>query len=156
MVLLLCYYLHKLNTGTMKRLYFFALMAAASYGSMLADSPATLGAFFYDDAFSYNVIDEDARTCQVSDWRYTYAKDSVMTIPETAVYNDVTYTVVKVGDKAFNYPPLAKHVVEKIVMPNTITEIGDNAFCSHQMSVAQFEDLREIVWPSNIKKILST
>ena len=90
----------------MKRLYFFALIAAASYGNMLADSPANLGAFFYDDAFSYNVIDENARTCQVSDWRYTYAKDSVMTIPETAVYNDVTYTVVKVGDKAFDYPPL--------------------------------------------------
>ena len=137
----------------MKRLYFFALIAAASYGNMLADSPANLGAFFYDDAFSYNVIDENARTCQVSDWRYTYAKDSVMTIPETAVYNDVTYTVVKVGDKAFDYPPLAKHVVEKIVMPNSITEIGDNAFCSHQMSVVQFEDLSEIVWPSNIKKI---
>lgn len=136
----------------MKRLCFIALLAAA-YGNAFADSPAALGAFFYDDAFSYNVIDENARTCQVTDWRYSYAKDSVMTIPETAVYNDVTYTVVKVGDKAFNYPPLAKHMVEKIVMPNTITEIGNNAFCSHQMSVAQFEDLREIVWSSNIKKI---
>lgn len=136
----------------MKRLCFIALLAAA-YGNAFADTSTTLGAFFYDDAFSYNVIDEKARTCQVTDWRYSYAKDSVMTIPETAVYNDVTYTVVKVGDSAFSYPPLAENGVAKIVMPNTITEIGNNAFCSHQMNVIQFEDVNEIVWSSNLKKI---
>lgn len=142
----------------MRKFFIISILAAASFSCAFAAEPENLGAFFYDNAFSYNVIDESEHTCQVSGWRYTYADHGVMTIPESATYKNVTYTVVKIGENAFTTPAPKTHEVSKVIMPNSIIEIGDNAFRSNRTITSsensfQFYDVKDIVWSSNLKTI---
>lgn len=66
---------------------------------------------------------------------------SVITIPETVVYNDKVYTVVEIGDYSFS-----NNKITKVNLPESIVKIGKYAFygCS---------DLAEINLPEGITNI---
>lgn len=74
----------------------------------------------------YYVLDRANKEASVSnddrDYDSPYSGDIV--IPSTITYNDTTYTVTSIGDKAFH---IAKKL-HSISMPNTITSIGKDAF----------------------------
>ncbi len=73
------------------------------------------------DGVYYN-LDADAKTAEVTsgDSKYT----GKVTIPSTVTYNDVTYSVTKIGNWAFyNCSGLTS-----VTIPNSVTSIGWDAF----------------------------
>lgn len=88
-----------------------------------------LSAFTYThEGYSliYNVIDDDARTCEVvgplNNWSDPIAGDLV--IPTSAKYGAVSYEVVSIGENSFyNCSKLTS-----VDIPNTVTTIKSNAF----------------------------
>lgn len=65
-----------------------------------------------------------------------------ITIPSTITYNNTTYTVTSIGNKAFYYAM----ELNSVTMPNTITSIGEEAFawCHELKSVKLSEALTSI------------
>lgn len=76
---------------------------------------------FKVSGLTYEVLSEEKRTVSIIDAVYGPNE-----IPSVVTWEDVSYTVVAIGDKAFMYH--SDHCVWKI--PETITEIGDSAFMS--------------------------
>ena len=74
---------------------------------------------FKVSGLTYEVLSEEKRTVSIIDAVYGPNE-----IPSVVTWEDVSYTVVAIGDKAFMYH--CGHCVWKI--PETITEIGDSAF----------------------------
>lgn len=87
----------------------------------------------------YNVLSENEKTVELTyaehydagyyQW-YTYyygvtAPSGDLVIPETVQFNDKDYTVIKVGENAFNACDLSS-----VVFPNSIISIGESAFAS--------------------------
>ena len=63
-------------------------------------------------------------------------------IPSTITYNDITYTVTSIGEKAF----YQAQEIDSVTMPNTITSIGEEAFswCHSLKSIKLSESLTSI------------
>ena len=87
----------------------------------------------------YNILSESEKTVELTyaehwdagyyQW-YTYyygvtAPSGDLVIPEKVQYNGEEYTVIKVGDNAFNACNLSS-----VVFPNSILSIGESAFAS--------------------------
>ncbi len=82
----------------------------------------TLWAVDYDaqiDRIYYKFSGTNATVCGVN----IYSPESVV-IPESVIYNDVTYNVKSIGDDAFRN----RTSLKKIVIPNSVTIIGYSAF----------------------------
>ena len=114
-----------IKTSTLRALLLLALfgtaMQAAAYD-------------FVEDGIYYNV-NEDGVTVTVSYKAYwtegiiSYSGDVV--IPSTVTHNGVTYTVTAVGESAFES---SDRTLTSVTLPETITSIGEYAFCTTQMS----------------------
>lgn len=96
----------------------------------------TLAADFEKDGLYYNITSSDEpKTVElVSD--NSYSNLTTVSIPETVVYNDVTYSVTSIGDHAFyNCKKLAT------VTASSIISIGEYAFHScRELTSATFGD----------------
>lgn len=110
---------------------------------------------FKVDGICYNIYSPADMTVEVTSPgdREEYS-NSYYRIPESVVYNGKTYTVVRIGDFAFNDSEL-----KKVKIPNTVKTIGENAFgfCSMEAieipnSVISLGD--GVFWYSNIKRII--
>ncbi len=84
---------------------------------------------FKVDGIYYNILSEEDLTCEVT-YRYYSSSSNAdaytgkVVIPETATYLDTTYSVVAIGEFAFNY---CKGLTQ-VTIPNSVTTIGDGAF----------------------------
>ena len=117
---------------------------------------------FVEDGFSFNVISLDDMTCEIlADESTEYS--GTLNIPSTVIYNNRSFSVVGVGNKAFK----GCEQIEQVVLPETIKSIGTEAFsgCSslsiinipeNVMSIGEYAfevctSLERISIPSNIK-----
>ncbi|MBR2196832.1 MAG: leucine-rich repeat protein [Salinivirgaceae bacterium] len=69
--------------------------------------------------FAYKII--DGTSAEIID--YT-GSDTVIAIPSTFTKNGVEYTVIRIGDNAFN----SYKDMKSLTIPNTVTSIGNKAF----------------------------
>ncbi len=85
---------------------------------------------YQGNTLTYTVIDEDAKTVQVA--TNTGASGDLV-IPETVENEGVTFTVIKIRDRAFTYCT----DITSVTFPNTLTSIGGWAFygCSGISSI---------------------
>ena len=67
-------------------------------------------------------LNRSTKTATVYGAHYRNGPETQVTISETVNIGEI-YTVTKIGESAF-----ANSLVEKVTLPSTITEIGDNAF----------------------------
>ena len=84
---------------------------------------------YAEQTITYSVADQDVKTCitkaAYNNWYPgNTVTDSLLTIPETVVYNDEVYTVVGIGAFSFG----SGNSFTELCLPNTIIEIGDGAF----------------------------
>ena len=96
----------------MKRFHYLLTLAAA----------VLLPAFSYAQEFPYkglNYLLEDGVVCV----GYNSDVEGDIVIPESVLFDGVPYTVSGIGDGAFN-----RSAVSSVVIPNTVTFIGEQAF----------------------------
>ena len=106
------------------------------------------------DHMAFNIVSDDEHTVEVTNlWpaemyadRWIYKADT-LTIPETVVWHDVTYSVKAIGPWTFTFSDVENLVIppsvsviktkafyfagsetKKVVIPSTVTEIEDYAF----------------------------
>lgn len=79
---------------------------------------------FCEDGIYYNVLDDEELTVEVTHngREGTYSGD--ITVPSTVTHNDLTYTVVRVGDMAFS----DCDSLYAVVLPQTISSMGNSVF----------------------------
>lgn len=91
----------------------------------------------------YAVLSEAQHTVELTDG----PREDILIIPQFVIYNNETYTVTRIGDKALS-PGNAnfKRGNVEVVLPASITEIGYKAFAANRK-------LKRINIPSGIKRI---
>ncbi len=95
------------------------------------------------DGINYRVVSPEDRTVELADnTSYTGA----LTIPESFEYSGATITVVGIGENAFYDGVNYNTKLTSVVMPNTVTYIGADAFrrCTTLTSVTFSENLKTI------------
>ena len=114
----------------MKRLTLFICTLICA-NVLIAQTQFTIG------SITYEVI--DSNEVKIYDYSGT---DSVLVIPDTVAYQNVSYTVTKIGDHAF----ASSQSLTTITIPNSVTAIEHDAFygCS---------SLQSISIPSNVSTI---
>ena len=81
----------------------------------------------------YNITSSsEPFTVEVTHNNYETYNFNTIDIPETIVYEGITYSVTGIGEEAFNSSSLAS-----IVIPNSITYIGERAFYMSQLTSVQ-------------------
>lgn len=82
---------------------------------------------------------------QLVEWTKDISWDEVIGIPEIVTYDGKEYTVVSIGDNAF-YNNDGKQRIAKVVFPDTIESIGENAFrfCTRMKSLNLPPNLKEV------------
>ena len=121
----------------------------SSMGAWAADGDTFQASVPNDDdtvLMTFKIISEDGKTCQVGDglkWclptvvyggmdEYNYDEYSTttgtVTIPATVTYNDADYSVVAIGDFAFDgwrtRPYYANNTVSDLILPEGLQTIG--------------------------------
>lgn len=89
---------------------------------LLCTTVATAQEFEVDGIY-YNITDEANKTVEVIKNKEKKNTGSVV-IPESVTYNDATYSVTTIGEKAFG----DCSGLTSITIPNSITSIGDYTF----------------------------
>ena len=112
----------------MKRTLF---ILTALFGLLLSSSPALA----YDcevDGIYYNLNKTD-KTASVTKGIYSGIYSGNIIIPETITYNNTTYSVTSIGDRAFDQCS----GLTSVTIPNSVTTIGEEVFgnCSRLNSV---------------------
>ena len=76
---------------------------------------------------NYNVISFENMTCEVASYfSNSHIKPIYVEIPSTVEYNDKTFTVVKIGEKALS--SLDLKLLQTVLISNTVVVIGNDAF----------------------------
>lgn len=125
-----------LEKGLVRLLLVFAclLSFSQSYGAI----------WFYVDGFTYTVVSEEDRTVEFS--RDTYNEyGSTLEIPSKVEYSGFEFTVISIGKDAFNNQ-LSQRRLKEITLPESIEEIGENAF-------SQCEVLEKVTLNEGLKRI---
>ncbi|MBR1493074.1 MAG: leucine-rich repeat protein, partial [Bacteroidaceae bacterium] len=98
----------------------------------------SLNAFAYDvkiEGIYYNLnkTDKTASVTCYDYWSNSSAYEGDVTAPQEITYNEVTYSVTSIGDKAFH----GCRGLTSVTIPNSVTSIGGSAFrdCSGLTSV---------------------
>ena len=91
---------------------------------LLLCSMAASAQNFEVDGIYYNITSSTNKTVEVKSGTNKYTGDVV--IPESVVYNDVTYSVTSIGTWAFEYCS----GLTSVVIGNSVTSIGREAFYS--------------------------
>lgn len=76
-----------------------------------------------------------------SGWNGSVMPTGALTIPSTVTYNSTTYTVTGIGNSAFS----GCSGLTSVIIPNTVTSIGDNAF--------YYCDITSVTIPSSVTSI---
>ena len=115
----------------------------------------TYGMNYYEQN-NYNSSDGDIEDVYIEQFRKVMNNSNKLVIPAEVTLNGKKYTVTKIGDDAlhaqsgagdtYNLNYYMRETIEEIVLPNTITEIGEMAFCSQ-------EKLKRINIPSTVSSI---
>ena len=107
-----------LKTFILVTICLFCSLSASAYDFIVGD-------------IYYTIISNTDFTVAVTDGYSKYSGN--ITIPGTITYNEKTYSVTSIGDKAF-YDCSG---LTSVTIPNSVTSIGDNAFsdCSSLTSV---------------------
>lgn len=95
------------------------------------------------DGIYYNVF-PNAKYAEVTSGDGYYAGDIV--IPSSIMYEGVTYPVTKIGESAFQSGILFSTGPTSIIIPNSVTEIGNNA-------CAYCKKLTGLIIPNSVTKI---
>jgi len=138
----------------MKYLTFFKLLAlVACLTSALSASAYDFSASYNGVTIYYNITSSTNKTVEVTykeDGYYNYYGGYVgnVTIPSSVYYNGSYYTVTAIGDDAFTQAG----GMTSITLPNTITSIGDWAFCGTEMDTYA-PAITTITIPNSVKTI---
>lgn len=110
---------------------------------------------FEKDGIYYNILSYSDRTVEVTCQRtmsrgslvvdeYASFYSDKVNIPKKVLYNNITYTVVGIGNGAF----YKCSSLTAVAIPNSITSIGDDAFF-------KCDSLHEIFIPSSALRLVS-
>lgn len=103
----------------------------------VAISTSTVAAYdFEENGFYFNKLSENTVELTYKDTRkYGLCyNEQTITVPQTVTHDNQTYTVTRIGDNAFrstfttSNQMLMGDDLEYVILPETITEIGDYAF----------------------------
>ncbi len=87
---------------------------------------------FIADGIAYNILSDADKTVEVTntgDPTNNYPKLTRAVIPATVTYNNIPYTVTRIGDHALYYANnWQQGGLQYVELPKTITEIGQHAF----------------------------
>ncbi len=119
----------------MRKLFTIILLAILCANAMAYDFSAVCST---GQTLYYNITsDVEPYTVEVTsenaDGFYTTYPTGDLEIPETVEYNSITYSVTRIGDKAFN----GCGELTSVSIPNSVTSIGEYAFedCTELTSV---------------------
>lgn len=109
----------------------------------------TLAHDFIVDGICYNITSEADKTCEVTfkadeprpNGYYKFYKDVVF-VPESVSYGGKEYTVIAIGERAFEL----NEDLLSVVMPKTIVSIGHDAFAS-------CPKLKSLTIPENVRDL---
>ena len=108
------------------RKLFFLFLALLTTSSLWAYD-------FQSGDLYYNITSSsEPFTVEVTHNNYELYNSNTVDIPETIVYEGITYSVTGIGNDAFNSSSLVS-----IVIPNSITYIGERAFYMSQLTSVQ-------------------
>lgn len=106
----------------------------------LVSNPKALG--FELNNLCYKLVLDGIEECvEITSFKGTRFYNQVLVIPSEVSYNNNTYKVVSVSEKAFK-----EAAFKKVIIPNTVKTIGDFAF-------ADCDELKSIVIGSSVKYI---
>ncbi|MBD5321987.1 MAG: leucine-rich repeat protein, partial [Bacteroides sp.] len=72
---------------------------------------------------TYRVIDEENKTCEVPGNKGTSNLNDYLVLPQNPIYNNDTYELISIGDKAF-----FDEMVKTVTIPPSVVSIGELAF----------------------------
>ena len=73
---------------------------------------------------TYTILDEEAKTCEVTSGRAVPPYSTTLMIPEIISDMDVDYSVISIGNNAFE----SYQTLMSVEIPNSVTYIGHHAF----------------------------
>lgn len=100
--------------------------------ALLATTALWAYSFQSGDLYYKITSDSEPYAVEVTHNNYETYNFNTIDIPETIVYEGITYSVTGIGEEAFNSSSLAS-----IVIPNSITYIGERAFYMSQLTSVQ-------------------
>ena len=119
-----------------------------------------------DFIFAYSVLDEEKHTISIDGFSSAgmaneYFDKIDLVIAPKYIINDISYTVVKIGDMAFTTDNTtaayweANGDIETIVLPKTVTEIGAGAFfvLKEQDNLIAHTSLKRITGLDNVNTV---
>ena len=114
----------------MKKKFYLLAVLALTLVLLPGTAWAAVGDTFDDGTLCYKLISDNE--AEVTGLLKALDANGVLTIPEMVEYNDATYTITEIGNKAFmlqsNSLSDEALSIKRLDLPNTLTGIGYNAF----------------------------
>lgn len=105
---------------------------------------AAVGGIFKSGNFKFEIISDDETPAVAVN--KTLVWSGKVEIPATVAYHNISYAVVKIGHNAFSRARAEDNQITEVVLPETIIEIGWNAF-------THAERLQSINFPNGLQSI---
>lgn len=93
-----------------------------------------------DKEYKYSVKDGEAIVLGLSEIESELIKDNKLIIPETIIYNNKTYRVTEIGEKAF-----MENDLESVNIPSSVKSIGESAFRGNNISNLDLGNSVEVI-----------